>query len=69
MKQTTRAEMAIVEKTDGPAIRLAAEGDDEARDRFSVRVKGKDVVITGSNGRSVLFGVYHFLETFCGVRF
>ena len=52
-----------------PAIILKQMGGDEDRDRYSIETQGDNLVIAGSNSRSVLFGVYAFLETFGGVRF
>ncbi len=52
-----------------PAIVLKQTGTNQDRDRYTIKTEGKDVVIGGSNPRSVLFGVYAFLEKFGGVRF
>jgi len=56
-------------KASGPMIVLTMEPDTDGRDRFSIRIHDRDIHITGGNVRSVLYGVYHFLETFAGVRF
>ncbi len=50
----------------GSRIRL--EADSEAEDSFEIAWAGSDVLILGSNPRSVLFGVYTLLEK-NGVRF
>lgn len=33
---------------------------------YIIREDGEDIVITGKTGRAVLYGVYRFLELFCG---
>ena len=38
-------------------------------DEFRIYLDGKNVIITGSPQRGVLFGVYEFLERFADVRF
>lgn len=62
------AKLPISHKAARPAIRLLTCGE-EKRDRFKYSVSGKDVLIQGGNDRSVLYGVYAFLEACCGVRF
>lgn len=46
---------------------LTSQGDADVDDEIAVEVKEGTGYIAGSNPRSVLFGVYRFLE-FCGVR-
>ena len=47
-------------------IDLAAE--DVGNEGFIIRTVGKDVVIAGGRPRGTLYGVYDFLERFCGCR-
>lgn len=35
---------------------------------FRIKVEGNKLIIAGGSGMGTLFGVYHFLEKFCGVR-
>jgi hypothetical protein len=69
LKQATHADLPVVEKATGPAIYLACDKAQDVRDAFSIRVQGEDILISGSNPRGVLYGVYSFLEQFCGIRF
>ena len=46
-----------------------SKGGNFAPDEFRIYLDGKNVVITGSPQRGVLFGVYEFLERFADVRF
>ena len=47
-------------------IDLAAE--DVGNEGFIIRTVGKDIVIAGGRPRGTLYGVYDFLERFCGCR-
>jgi hypothetical protein len=69
LKLATSADLPVVEKTTGPALYLISDRAPNLRDAFSIKVQGDDIIITGSNPRSVLYGVYAFLEQFCGIRF
>ncbi len=69
IRQVAGVELPIVGRRSGPAIRLNVTGFEEERDAHTVAAEGNDVIITGSNPRSVLFGAYAFLEKVCGVRF
>jgi len=68
LESITGAVLPIARSADRPSIRLRKNGDSD-RDRFAVRVERSDVVIEGANWRSILYGVYAFLETWCGARF
>jgi hypothetical protein len=69
LNQATHTDLPMVEKTTGPAIYLTCDPTPNLRDAFSIKVQGDDLLITGSNPRSVLYGVYSFLEKFCNLRF
>ncbi len=69
LRQATHADLPVVEKASGPTIYLTCDTDHDDRDAFSIKVQGEDILITGSNPRSALYGVYSFLEKCCGIRF
>ncbi len=69
VEKVTGVELPLADAANGPAVRLVIEGTSEERDRFRISADGDDLVISGANVRSVLYGVYSFLERFCGVRF
>ena len=57
----------------GPEIRLGANVREETavekdlcEDGFRIRAAGEHITITSSTSRGVLYGVYRFLEIFCG---
>ncbi len=59
----------------GPEIRLGAfvrgeTGVEEGlvEDGFAIRSAGENITITASTSRGVLYGVYRFLEIFCGFQ-
>lgn len=56
-----------------PEIRIGAgvrketfEETDLPEESFRIRGEGEHIVITGNTSRGVLYGVYYFLERFCG---
>ena len=67
VKSMTGVEIPVDEyaKARGAVIRLSS-GAELGRDSFRFRTKGNDFVIEGDDDRSVLFGVYDFLENHCG---
>lgn len=59
----------------GPEIRIGANVRGEtqienniADEGFIIRADGENITITGKTSRGILYGVYHFLETFCGFQ-
>lgn len=57
----------------GPEIRIGpnVRGEDSGEalleeEEFCIRACGENISITGGSSRGVLYGVYHFLERFCG---
>ena len=68
-KLANGAYLPVINKTEGPVISLTVDASECDRDSFSIEVKEKNILITGSNSRSVLYGVYSFLEQFCDIRF
>ncbi|MBQ9747666.1 MAG: DUF4838 domain-containing protein [Clostridia bacterium] len=59
----------------GPEIRIGAgvRGETEAEaslgeEGFCIRAAGEHITITGGGSRGVLYGVYRFLELFCGFQ-
>lgn len=57
----------------GPEIRIGAnvrnatqKETDLPEDSFRIRIEGEHIVITSNTSRGVLYGVYEFLERFCG---
>lgn len=67
--QASGAILPIVASGSGPAIILKQTGSDSECDYYSVKVNEQSICISGSNARSVLYGVYAFLETVAGIRF
>ena len=72
VRRVTGADLPVVHDesaTPPGSFVLRLEGN-AAEDRFGLRAdpRKKQVTITGSNPRSVLFGVYGFLKEFLGVR-
>ena len=67
IKAMTGVALPVVERANshGAAIRLVS-GAKLGRDSFRLGSKGNDFVIEGDDDRSVLFGVYDFLENQCG---
>ena len=58
-----------------PEIRIGANVRGETgvetdlrEDGFCIRSAGEHITITGNSSRGVLYGVYRFLEIFCGFR-
>ena len=66
---STGTKIPIVNKSDGPAIVLSLDRSTEDRDRFSIHADNGNLFIIGANERSVLYGVYAFLEQCIGIRF
>ncbi len=61
--------------TRGPEIRIGAfvRGEtcieeDIADDGFVIRAANENITITGKTSRGILYGVYHFLETYLGFQ-
>lgn len=52
----------------GEAVRGAAPTAGLAPEAYLIRAEGEDILITGGSPRGVVYGVYHFLRTFCGYR-
>ena len=53
----------------GPNVRGGDENADDLREEgFRIFGKGENIFIVGNTSRGVLYGVYHFLEVFCGFR-
>ncbi len=51
----------------GPAVRGGTEtADDLPEEGFRIVGRGEDILILGNTPRGVVYGVYYFLETFCG---
>ena len=66
IRQMTGVTLPIAEsEAAGKAIRLVS-GVKLGRDSFRFRTAGDDFLIEGDDDRSVLFGVYDFLENQCG---
>ena len=67
VKRITGVEIPIVTGDGGgkSTVRLVS-GVKLGRDSFRFRVSGSDFLIEGDDDRSVLFGVYDFLENQCG---
>ena len=67
VKRMTGVELPVVCGDAGgkPAVRLVSGGG-LGRDSFRFRTSGSDFLIEGDDDRSVLFGVYDFLENHCG---
>ncbi len=55
-----------MEQGEGVAFRLSVEPD--TVERFTIAI-GESITVTGSNERSVLYGVYEFLERYVGCCF
>ncbi|MCR5264061.1 MAG: DUF4838 domain-containing protein [Clostridiales bacterium] len=53
---------------DGAEFEISADPS-VGRDGYSISVSDGTVHIRGGNGRGVIYGVYAFLERYCGVRF
>ena len=51
----------------GPCVRGNADPA-LPEEGFSIRADGEDIVISGGSSRGVLYGVYGFLERFCGFQ-
>jgi hypothetical protein len=67
VKRITGVELSVVSGDAGgkPAVRLVSNVG-LGRDSFRFRISGSDFLIEGDDDRSVLFGVYDFLENHCG---
>ena len=51
----------------GPAVRGGEEtADDLAEEGFRILGRGENILILGHTPRGVIYGVYYFLEKFCG---
>ncbi len=69
LSQITGVKCAVINKPHPNSFHLSVNPRLGQRDRFIINVQEKNIQITGCNPRSVLFGVYEFIERFCGVRF
>ena len=67
VKRITGVELPVVSGAaeDKPAVRLVSDVG-LGCDSFRFRTSGSDFLIEGDDDRSVLFGVYDFLENHCG---
>ena len=69
LRRATGVVLPVTHQADGPAIRLRIRPPPQDRDGFRITAGERDLFIEGANGRSVLYGVYAFLEQGCGIGF
>lgn len=81
LMQTTGANFALIDLTPRPdrtlivgspesvkALGIDIDAENLGCDGFIIRAVGNDIVIAGGRPRGTLYGVYDFLERFCGCR-